>query len=408
MITLDQSDKNLKNIIVAVYLVLMSVQLIALEGENLSPLKVAAMMLAPFLIVFMKMKINDYRAILLSGVYLSIMVICCLVSEQGISWPRIGHRAMFLMMFICVYGIVYNGDISIQFIKKILTVLLVAYGITYAIQHVLYLFGITDLLLFNYHFQPNSYGVFKATGLSLEASHSGRLMPLFYWGILKLTEIETGRQIGFIQSWKQFPLLSALFWLTMTTMGSAMAVIGCILILVYLCRRNKVFMLAGVVSFVVLMSIDVDNSQVRRVQVVVNSMFTDNPRDVLIENELSGATRIVPLLNMLSLDLTDKSTWIGEGNTQEITMDDIYDADFLKSQYIGDISSYGLITYLASLLFVYGCCIRKFFSMESLMFFVLTTFAIGSIYYIWFMLMLFSIVRYFSKKYSNVSNHLQK
>lgn len=412
--TSKENNTKLKQIIVATYCILMSVQIIALEGEEISPIKVFAMMLAPFLIVFMRLKINDYRAILLSGVYISMMAICCLLSGQGISWSRIGYRAMFVMMFICVYGIVYNGDINLQFIKKILKVLLVAYGITYAIQHVLYLFGVTELPIFNYYFQPNPYGVFKATGLSLEASHSGRLMPLFYWGILKLTEIETGRPIGFIQSWKQFPLLSALFWLTMATMGSAMAVIGGILILVYLFRRNRVLILCGVALFVALMCIDVDNSQVKRVQVVVNSLFSDNPRDVMIEKELSGATRIVPMLNMLSIDLTNISTWVGSGNVQDITVDQLYDATFLKSRYIGDIPDYGLLTYIASLLFVYGCCIRKFLSMESLLFFVLATFCIGSIYYTWLMLMLFSMVRYYSGKFrcniksSNMSGENRK
>ncbi len=392
MIAIDK----LKHVIVAAYIILMSVQIIGLEGETVSLVKVAAMMMAPFLIVLMKLKINDYRPILLTGLYLSMMVICCLVSGQGISWPRIGYRAMFVMMFLCVYYIVYNGDINLQFVSKLLKILLIAYCVTYAVQHVLYLCGITETHLFNYYFQPNKYGIFKANGLSLEASHSGRIMPILYWGILKLSEIESGRPIGIIQSWKQFPVISALFWLTITTIGSAMAVIGGILILVYLFRCNKVLMLCGIALFVVLMNIEIDNSQFRRVQVVVNSVLTEAPKDTLIEKELSGATRIVPMMNMLSIDLSDRATWIGSGNDEKIGLNEIYDSTFLKSQYLGDIPNYGLITYIVSLIFVFGCCIRKFFSMETLFFFVFAMFSVGSVYYTWFMLMLFAMVWYYS------------
>lgn len=158
-------------------------------------------------------------------------------------------------------------------------------------------------------------------------------------------------------------------------------------------------MLCGVALFVVLMNIEIDNSQFRRVQVVVNSVLTEAPKDTLIDKELSGATRIVPMMNMLSIDLSDRATWIGSGNDEKIGLNEIYDSTFLKSQYLGDIPNYGLITYIVSLIFVFGCCIRKFFSMETLFFFVFAMFSVGSVYYTWFMLMLFAMVWYYSDVY---------
>ena len=50
---IQSTSRKSKHIIIAIYIVLMSVQLIALEGYGVSPIKVVLMSIAPILIVYL-------------------------------------------------------------------------------------------------------------------------------------------------------------------------------------------------------------------------------------------------------------------------------------------------------------------------------------------------------------------
>ena len=66
--------------------------------------------------------------------------------------------------------------------------------------------------------------------------------------------------------------------------------------------------------FIILMNVETDNSQLKRVQTVYNSMFAEDVRTTLMKSEGSGAVRIMPILNTFSIDLFDSQPWIGQGN----------------------------------------------------------------------------------------------
>lgn len=183
-------------------------------------------------------------------------------------------------------------------------------------------------------------------------------------------------------------------------MGSATAMIGGIIIIISFFRKNIGIALCGIALLFVLVNIDVENNQLKRVQTVYNGMFAEDARTALMKSEGSGAVRIMPILNTFSIDLLDSQSWIGQGNDQETNAQNFIKRMFSETRYIGDVESYGLLTYIVTLLFVYGCCIKKFFSMESLIFLVLATFSVGSVYYTWLMLMIFSIVKYYTETYT--------
>ena len=60
---------------------------------------------------------------------------------------------------------------------------------------------------------------------------------------------------------------------------------------------------------------------------------------------------------------------------------------------------YGLIAFIISLVFIYSCVIRHFFSLETLLYLILLGFTLGNIYYAWGCLMIMTGVRYFQNNY---------
>ena len=222
-----------KNIIFTIYVVLMAVQIIPIEGYNISPIKVIAMSLAPFWIVSFGYFKFLSDAFFLTVMNLVIMIICASLASPLVAWDRIGYRAMYMLMFICVYGIIYDDCIDISYLKKLLIILSVAYGLVFFIQHVLFLFGIRQIPILNYYASVTMAGVFKPNGLSCEPSHAARILTVIYWGILKLTEIEQGKRVELRYVFKNLPYCSLSFLFSMITMGSATGMIGILLILSY-------------------------------------------------------------------------------------------------------------------------------------------------------------------------------
>ena len=105
----------------------------------------------------------------------------------------------------------------------------------------------------------------------------------------------------------------------------------------------------------------------------------------------SGATRIIPVMNVFTkTDVTQLETWIGKKSMEKDkywwarTDTKIYD-------------QYGLIAFIISLVFIYSCVIRHFFSIETLLYLILLGFTLGNIYYAWGCLMIMTGVTYFQK-----------
>lgn len=386
----------LRHAIVAIYITLMATQIIVLEGFSVSSVKVAAMLLTPLIILtfgYIKLVSN---ALVYGGIFLLTMAVCAMCSSHLVAWNRIGYRAMYVMMFICIYYIIYEGRIDLSFIKKIINVLIVAYGIIFIIQHLFFLAGFREIPMLNFYGSITMKGVFKPNGLAAEASHAARILTVLYWGFLKLTEIEKGHSVEFKESWKDYSLTTSLFWFSMIAMGSATAMIGFFLILLYFFKKKSGIILMGLIISVLIMNVDIDNVTIKRVQVVFNSLFSDDIGNSLKKGEGSGAVRIMPIVNTVTnLDLSSWKAWIGQGSVQNLNVEFVKRM-FSENRYIGDVTDFGLFTYFISLIFVYRCCIRKFFSMESLLFLFLATFSVGSVYYTWLMLIIFCTIKYYT------------
>ena len=101
----------------------------------------------------------------------------------------------------------------------------------------------------------------------------------------------------------------------------------------------------------------------------------------------SGASRIIPLVNTLTkTDLSKKETWTGHGTSK---VDPLW---WKKNDLIG---------FIITMFFIYLCVIRRFFSIETLLFVGLLGMSVGNIYYAWGCFILFAGVRYFQERYEN-------
>lgn len=371
-----------------------------LSTGSISLLHVTGMALAPVFMVFINKWNHGINALFFGVIMLTTMTVCALLSSNVVIWDRIVYRALFVFMFICVYTILKDGTIKVESIIQLIKWLLIAHCVVILLQICLYLIGITKMPLLNYQLSLTMDGVAKPNGLTDEASHSARILTILYWGYLALNEVKNGIPVSVKDAFTKHRELTILFLLSMITMGSATAIIGILIVCMYFLGKNIVLIVSMAAMFIILMNVETDNSQLKRVQTVYNSMYAEDTRTTLMKSEGSGAVRILPILNTFSIDLFDSQSWIGQGNDQETNAQNYIKRMFSETRYIGDVESYGLLTYIATLLFVYGCCIKKFFSMESLIFLGLATFSVGSVYYTWLMLMIFSIVKYYTETYT--------
>ena len=98
--------------------------------------------------------------------------------------------------------------------------------------------------------------------------------------------------------------------------------------------------------FIILMNVETDNSQLKRVQTVYNSMFAEDVRTTLMKSEGSGAVRIMPILNTFSIDLFDSQPWIGQGNDQETNAQNYIKRWIYwrcRKLWLADVHSYAIV-----------------------------------------------------------------
>lgn len=386
---------NFPNAVISFYLILFSVQIIAIEGMSISPVKVVAMAFSLLIFLFMLRSFNeDPKVLVYAGLYLVVLCICMLLSSSIVVWDRLIYRGLFLMTFICVYQIMHNYDMPIESFRKLLIFIVCAYGSVFALQHICFYIGIRELPIINLTGAMTMGGGLKANGLAIEPSHAGRILAFLYWGIITLTEIMHGRDMSFTEHFKANPWSTISFWCSMLFMGSATAMLGAMLVAIHFFKKKLWVYLVGCVLVIFLLNIDLEIETLKRLQNVINAFLSDDSVESLRKNEASGGSRIAPMINTITdLNLFSAETWVGKGSDNIRT-----NAVMFTTQKIGDINDFGLISYIFSLLFVFKCCIRKFFCIETLLFAILLGFSIGSLYTCWSAMIVCMAIKYYETK----------
>ena len=369
-------------------LVLFCILFIPIERSGISTVKVAVMALCPLIFILKKPYIS--KALLLGmGYWLVIYFLSLFKGEMRFS--TLGFLAMYLMMFITYYDFIIKGTFTLNYFQNILKSLIIAYGIILILQQCCLLVGIRNMPIINLQNQF-FLSITKLPSLTLEPSHSARILTVAMLGYLRCEEISISRKLTLREIFdsKHRRVIALFFW-AMLTMGSGTAFVGIAMLSLYFITRHTAIYVVPLLLGCFILGQSMELQQMKRVEILAKASMTGNTKKMQ-EEEGSGAVRIIPVLNLFTkTDLTKKETWIGQ---QSMKKDKAW---WLKTDK-SIIDQYGLIAFLISMLLVYSCMIHRFFSIETLFFLFFMGFSINNIYYSWGCLMVMTTIGWLQKQ----------
>lgn len=381
-----------------IYLVILNTQYLLIEPTLISPLKVCLMAMAPLLLFISGFAIS--KAMICGLIYWLLCFFPALL-QGGMRFSTLGYLGMFILTFIVYYTSVYQGIFTLTTFKKILKALIGAYAICLILQQIFSLVGISQFLLINL---VSSYqNLEKFRSLSLEPSHSAVILSFAYLCYLRCCELDLGRKLKISELfYGDNRWLSLGFLWTMMTMGSGTAYLALMAFILYFAKlKNSVLIIIGVALLFVLAPY-IDNKQLNRATKVLSATITGDTEQIT-KADMSGATRIVPLVNTFTkLDLSDSKTWFGHG-TLSNDPNSVYSKAWMnmgKNDWfvLSTVRQYGLLAFIASIVLVYVCCIKRFWSLETLFWFTLGMATLGNVYYNWGTIMMLTGIRYFQEQ----------
>ena len=359
-------------------------------GATDSFIKLAVMGMAPF-VFLLRSAFVSYATLLGFSYWLWCYFSSLLNGEQRFS--TIGFLGMYIITFIVYYNLLHSGVFSFNYFKRLLRILILAFGIILVLQQLCLLVGVRSMSIVNLNNQFY-LSLTKLPSLTLEPSHTARLLAAFslcYWRMFELEYGEKPTVRLLFQGEMKYPML--LFVWSMLTMGSGTAFIALgILCFYFITKKTIVY----IIPFFVLMYFVAESMQLTQLERAtrIATASVTGEIDKIQDADGSGASRVIPLVNTLTkTNLTKKEIWVGKGTAK---IDKLW---WTKTdQKIGVIDQYGLIGFIMTILFVYRCIIRRFFSIETLLFLLLLGMSVSNIYYSWGCFMLFAGVRYFQEQ----------
>lgn len=370
-------------------LVLFNILFVPIEQGAFSVVKIGFMGICP-LIFFAKKPIITNALIFGALYWMACYLISLLKGEMRFS--TLGFLGMYLIMYINFYSFIIKGIFTLDYFTKILQYLIIAYGVVLIGQQMCVLVGLRYMPLLNLQNQF-FLSITKLPALTLEPSHSARILTFAMLGYLRCMEIKTGKKLT-VQEWfdKEHRTVTFLFLWSMLMMGSGTAFAGMgVLGLYFITKKTAVYIIPLLVGlFIVGQSLEL--KQMNRAVALAQAASTGSTEE-MFEAEGSGASRFAPVLNAFTkTDLTELETWIGKSSMAK-------DEYWWTRRDIKIYEQYGLIAYIISLVFIYACVINHFFSLETLLFLILLGLSITNIYYVWGCFMIMTGVRYFQNNY---------
>ena len=377
------SDK----VLATTMLVLFNIMFVPIEQGPFSPVKIAFMGICPLIFIAKKPIIT--KALILCVLY---WVICYLLSllKGEMRFSTLGFLGMYLITYITCFSFIVKGTFTLDYFTKVLKYLILAYGITLIGQQICVLVGLRNMPLFN--LQNQFYlSITKLPALTLEPSHSARILTFAMLGYLRCIEIKSGKKLT-VKEWfnQEHRIVTLLFLWSMLMMGSGTAFIGVgILGLYFITKKTAIYIIPALIGlFIIGQSLEL--KQMNRVVTLATSATTGDAKEMQ-QADGSGATRLIPLINVFTkTDLTKKETWIGKKSMEK-------DKYWWRRTDTKIYDQYGLLAFVISVIFIYSCVIHRFLSIETILYLILLGFSIGNIYYTWGCLMIMTGVRYFQK-----------
>lgn len=375
-------------------MVMLCVQIVPIEGEGVSNLKVALMALTPIIFIFRTPVVSKP---LFWGTVLWLTCYFCASFQSYMRFSTIGYFGMFIMTFIVFYNLVYQGAFSFSYFKRLLRVLIIVFAVVLILQQICMLIGVKSFWLLNLDNQ-HFLAIDKLHSLTIEPSHSARILAVVMLGYLRCLQIENdGERVALKALFsKENRVVTILFLYAMLTMGSGTAFIALGILCLYFITWRNVWYVAPILIGFLAVSSYFEIKQLTRAVNTMEATMTGDKTQVL-EADGSAAARIIPIINTFKeTDLSQKETWFGKGTSRKQTVEEFNKS--LKNSRLQIVEQYGLIAALLSLILVYACMIKRILSIETLIFAMLFAFTLSNVYYVWGCMMIISSVRYFQKE----------
>ncbi len=377
---------------VTILFIIMSIQIVPIEGFNISPIKVSLMGLC--LCVFLIKVPYLTKVFWISLLYFAV---CFLLSYLRVNFrfSTLGYQFLFLITFVTYYNFIYSGTLSLQQFQKILKFLIIAYAITLIIQQCCVLVGMTNVPIFNLMgFQ--SYKWNRLPVLTCEPSHAATILTGLFLGYLRCIEISNNQKptLKSIFEQKHRIVTISYLWLTFT-MGSGSGWIGFCIICLYFINWKSFLYITPLLFGLFLILQYSENEQFQRAKASVEATLTGDVKTIA-KADGSASVRIIPLVNTLThLEINKRETWLGEGTNSINERDTAWKDPHRK---ISTIEQYGLIGFICSLILLYTCIIKTFFSCETICFILLLTLTISNAYLAWSVFFTFTTTSYFYRQ----------
>ena len=366
-------------------LIFMSVQILGIEGFTISMPKVVYMCLSPLLLLALSPKSS--KAIILSFIFWGVTFLLNQIQFDNQRTSTFYYTAMFLSVFCLFYNLVWEEHCyELDDFLKVVKIVIYAYAICFVLQQASMLIGRRYFPLINLMGRPWQE-LFRLNSLAIEPSHSARVLTVYFYAFLKLTEFKNGRPSSIYELFLYHHWLIIAFLYTMIAMGSGTAMVGLALLSLYFLRKQYTMAIVIVALAFYFIAPSIDYDPFNRALDTFNAAISMNEEEI-IDADRSASDRVNMLVSFKYLDLFDEKTWFGHG------VDSINYAG--KRVVHMAIYDYGLISYLLKLLLYFSCSLCGVFSLSTLIFIVLFSANVGNIAYGFACLMVFSVIKCFS------------
>ena len=374
-------------VLATIMLVLFNIMFVPIEQGPFSPVKITFMGLCP--LIFIAKKPIVTKALVLAAIYWLVCYTLSLLKGE-MRFSTLGFLGMYLILYINYYSFIVKGTFTLEYFTKVLKYLIIAYAVVLIGQQMCVLVGLRNMPLLN--LQNQSFlSITKLPSLTLEPSHSARILTFTMLGYLRCMEIKKGKRIS-LQEWfspEQRIVTFAFLW-SMLMMGSGTAFVGMGVLSFYFITRKTVIYIIPLIIGMFMLGQSMELKQMDRAVALAEAASTGSAEEAMAADG-SGATRIIPVMNVFTkTDVTQLETWIGKKSMEK-------DKHWWMRTDTKIYDQYGLIAFIISLVFIYSCVIRHFFSIETLLYLILLGFTLGNIYYAWGCLMIMTGVTYFQK-----------
>lgn len=372
------------------FLIYFCITYVPIEGDTGFGIgRIVACSLAIIMMLMYSLKLS--KAMIIGFIYLAYQFTSASFHPESWRWSTLLFSTAFVLSYISIYNfVVVEKVFSIEHFIKICKWVMMAYFVACIIQQALIVLGITYLPLVNM-----MYALDRGIGcqsLSLEPSHSARIMLVLYYAYVKCCEYKRG----------EGPFtLSELFrgehkWVTicflwmMLTMGSGTAFVCLILFSLYFVRRHNWYYVIPILAICYTL---IQASGIEALDRATSTIEATSTLDAQTVREADGsaAVRITPMLNSLNADFTQFDTWFGKG----------IDAGHAMGAKKTTFDDYGFVFYLITLLFNFSCAYNIWSLATIFMFAGVAGGTGGNIYYAWALMMVMTCVKYFHDNQEN-------